>query len=62
MRWVILVLCLLFLYTGALNVRRGDDDKSVRRLPFPRRLLGFFQLLVGLLLGGVVLSLFTTSV
>lgn len=62
MRWVLLVLCLLFLYTGALNVRRGDEDESVRRLPLPRRMLGFFQLLVGLLLGGIVLSLFTTRV
>jgi len=60
MRWVVAGLCLLFLYTGLRNVRRGDAE-GARRLPVPRRLLGFFQLFVAVLLGGVVISLFTAQ-
>ena len=58
MRWVVAGLCLLFLYTGLRNVRHGDVE-GVRRMPVPRRLLGFFQLFVAVLLGGAVISLFT---
>ena len=59
MRWVFMALGLLFFVTGVRNVRVGDVEPQVHRLPIPRRMLGFFQILVALLIGGVLLSLFT---
>jgi len=58
-RWIIAALCLLFLFTGLRNVRVGDTEAGVRRIPIPRRMMGLFQLLVALLLGGLVISMFT---
>ena len=60
MRFAVAALCLLFLYTGLRNVRVGDPE-GARRLPVPRRLLGFFQLFVAVILGGVAISLFTAA-
>jgi hypothetical protein len=59
-RWVIAALFILFLFTGLRNVRVGDAEEGVRRIPIPRRMMGLFQLFVALLLGGLVISMFTT--
>lgn len=63
MRFVVLAFCLLFLYAGLSNVRRGDDDgrPAQKKLPVPRRLLGFVELFIAVILGGLALSLFTAK-
>ena len=57
MRWMVAALCLFFLYTGFRNVRFGDDNPGAKHLPVPRRLLGFVQFFIAVLLGGLIISL-----
>ncbi|MBI5527467.1 MAG: hypothetical protein HY897_14125 [Deltaproteobacteria bacterium] len=63
MRYALLAFSVLFLYAGLQNVRRGDaeDGTPGRRLPVPRRLLGFVELFFAVILGGLALSLFTAQ-
>ena len=61
MRWVIAALCALFLFAGLRNVHVGDAEGGVRGLPVPRRMLGFFQLFVAVILGGLAISLFNAA-
>jgi len=63
MRYAVLAFALLFLYAGLKNVRRGDDANvpPQRKLPVPRRLLGFAELFFAVILGGLALSLFAAK-
>jgi hypothetical protein len=57
MAWVLALISILFVYTGVSNIRRGDDG-TAKKLPFPRRSLGAFQLFIGLIVALVSAGVF----
>jgi hypothetical protein len=64
MKFLMVVVSLLFIYAGVSNFRRGDlsvGTSQPRHIPVPRRALGFMELFIGLLLGGVILSILTAK-